>query len=39
MWGGGSATFTVGRQNIFDLIAQDNHPANFSSINVSSIDL
>ena len=27
------------RQNIFDLITRDNHPTNFSCINVSSIDL
>ena len=27
------------RQNIFDLIARDNHPTNFGCISVSSIDL
>ena len=33
------ATFTAERQNIFDLIARDNHPTNFGCINVLSIDL
>ena len=32
-------TFTVERQNIFDLITRDNHPTNFGCINVSEIDL
>ena len=32
-------TLTVERQNIFDLIARDNHPTNFGCINVSSTDL
>ena len=30
---------TVERRNIFDLIAQDNHPTNFSCINVSRTNI
>ena len=33
------ATYTVELQNVFDLIARENHPTNFGCINVSSIDL
>ena len=34
-----NATFTVERQNIFDVIAPDNPQTNFGCINVLSIDL